>query len=132
MGKMTGYVYKFAIALNRTKYYFDKLLDDTLTDTYFINIFDMNNSLILAEYYINNSIKILNKVINPSDKIFNSEIEKEIYKNLPETFQSSNFIGEYKRNNISIATAKRRLTNYQNSKIVGKNRQGEYYKIIAA
>ncbi|MBV5313247.1 MAG: DUF3987 domain-containing protein [Prolixibacteraceae bacterium] len=130
--KMEDYLIKFAITLNRSRTYLDNSINKTNIDNETIEMIDMINAEKVMSYFLDNSIEIINRVSNPTDKIFKSDIEKEIYSNLPDVFQYSNFIGEYKRNNISIKTGQRRLNEFQNSKIVGKNKMGEYYKILAA
>lgn len=130
--KMEDYLIKFAIALNRSRTHLDNYINKTNIDNESIELVDMVNAEKVMKYFVQNSIDILNRVSNPTDKLFNSTTEREIYTNIPDVFQYSNFIGEYQRNNLSAKTAQRRLKEYQNSKIVGKNKQGEYYKIIAA
>lgn len=136
LGKMDAYLLKFAIVLNRTRVYFE----DMETNKQFkfkssdlnISIEDIKNAALLAEYFISNSIQILNKVSNPTDKYFKTELEKEIFENIPDTFNTSDFINAFKaKGKMSDKTAQRRLKDYQNQNIVGRNKLGEYYKKIA-
>lgn len=130
--KMEDYLFKIAIALNRSRVYLHNEITKTNTDTHSIEIQDMVNAEKVINYFILNSISVLNRVSNPIDKLFKSDIEKEIYTNLPDVFKSNDFVNIYKLKGIPDRTAKRRLSEYHNGKIIGKNRIGEYYKIIAA
>lgn len=131
--KMEDYLFKIAIALNRSRVYLDYNLTKNDVDNWSIEIQDMINAEKVINYFIQNSIKVLNKVLNPTDNIFKSDIEKEIYQNLPETFNRNNFVSEYMiKAKVSKRTAENRINDFQNKKIIGKLKMNEYYKILAA
>lgn len=127
MGKMEDYLIKVSIVLNRTRQYFDNNLPDIN-----ISVQDVINSGLIVKYFIKNTIKVLNKVSDSSNQYFKTELEKQFFDSLPDTFQGSDFISlSISKLNISIKTGQRLLKKWVSKDVhlVGKNRHNEYYKI---
>lgn len=126
-GKMQDYIFKFAIVLNRTNQYFNRLspsIDITTTD--------INSAVKLANYYILNSIKVLNKVMDSSSKFFKSSEEQQFYENLPDTFISGDFDNLYISKQLGVLRSAQRLRKKWSSKdfkLIAKNAKNQYYKL---
>jgi hypothetical protein len=125
VGKINGYIIKFAIIINRLNAYYN-----TTEGNYELHREDFEKAEQLAKYYIQNILNVLEYIGNKTNKIANNDVEATFIDNLPMSFNTKEFVERYMLElHVSKPTSERRLKKFIQEGYFKSNSKGQYYKI---